>query len=146
MRKMYMSSLVCGAIFLASPVLVVSADQPEAPKEPVSIVGSKKTVLFPHDKGHEKYECVVCHHPVDGKTTYAKCATAGCHDNLVEKKGDKSLYFVMHNKSEDLKFQSCMKCHADIVAKNADLKKKLTGCSQSACHPGDKKTDEAQKS
>ena len=49
---------------------------------------------------HKTVECVVCHHPVDGKESYAKCATAGCHDNLKDKKGTNSLYYVVHAKEK----------------------------------------------
>lgn len=142
MHKFAFSGLLLAA-FCFLPFAAM-AEQPEAPKEPVAITGSKKTVMFPHDKGHEKYECVVCHHKVDGKETFAKCADAGCHDDLTGKKGEKSLYFVMHNKGADLKHQSCMSCHAKIVAEKPDLKKALTGCSQSKCHPGSGKKDEAK--
>lgn len=118
------------------------ATQPEAPKEEVPITGSKRTVMFPHNKGHENIECVVCHHPVEGKPTWKKCASSGCHDNLTEKKGESSLYFVMHSKSEELKHQSCMSCHVKTVEEKPDLKKRLTGCSGSACHPATKKAAE----
>lgn len=117
--------------------------RPEAPKEEVPIQGSKKTVMFPHNKGHENIDCVVCHHPVDGKPTWLKCASSGCHDNLKEKKGQSSLYFVMHSKSEELKHQTCMSCHVKTVAEKPDLKKRLTGCSGSACHPAAKKANDA---
>lgn len=111
------------------------ADQPAIPEQPVEVKGSKKTVMFPH-KIHEKIECVVCHHKVDGKESFDKCSTAGCHDDLESRKGMKSLYFVMHNKSAELKHQTCMSCHAKIVEEKPDLKKQLTGCTKSGCHPG----------
>lgn len=142
MIKSKVQAVICGsALLLGGACPAFCADQPEAPKEPVPITGSKKTVMFPHDKGHENIECVVCHHPVEGKPTFAKCADAGCHDDLVGKKGEKSLYFVMHNKGESLRHQSCMKCHVEVVAQKPDLKKPLTGCTQSKCHPGEKKKD-----
>ena len=65
---------------------------------------------------------------------FAKCATAGCHDDLAGKKGTKSLYYVVHNK-KDTKFQTCLQCHDKIVAEKPDLKKDLTGCAKSKCHP-----------
>lgn len=145
-----------GAYMLAVAAIIgltwgaaAAEDIPQAPKEPVAIQGSKKTVMFPHDKGHEKIDCVVCHHKVDGKETFAKCGAAGCHDDLKARKGQESLYFVMHSKSEELKHQTCMSCHLKEVAERPDLKKTLTGCSGSKCHPADKKTaepDEEDKS
>lgn len=111
------------------------ADQPAMPEQPVEVKGSKKTVMFPH-KIHDKIECVTCHHMVDGKANFQKCSTAGCHDDLESKKGEKSLYFVMHSKSAELKQQTCMTCHYKIVEEKPDLKKQLTGCTKSGCHPG----------
>ena len=104
--------------------------------------------MFPHDKGHEKIECVVCHHEVKGEPTFAKCSSSGCHDDLTAKKGENSLYFVMHSKSGDLKHQTCMSCHVQTVEDKPDLKKELTGCSGSKCHPKAKSSegDEEQKS
>lgn len=116
--------------------------QPDVPKEELAIKGSKKTVMFSHVKGHEKIECVVCHHKVNDVQTYAKCSNEGCHDNLKDRKGENSLYFVMHSKAEGLKHQTCMECHARTVAEKPDLKKQMTGCSGSWCHPGgDKKAE-----
>ena len=67
-----------------------------------------------------------------------QCATAGCHDNLKDKKGTNSLYYVMHAKEKadaPLKHQSCLSCHVKVVAEKPDLKKDLTGCAKSKCHP-----------
>lgn len=121
------------AIFLAGPVWADDV-QPQVPEQPLEIKGSKKTVMFPH-KPHDKIECVTCHHKVDGKANFQKCSDAGCHDNLTEKKGQSSLYFVMHSKSDELKHSSCLQCHAKIVAEKPELKKEMTGCKGSKCHP-----------
>lgn len=117
---------------------------PAVPSEPLPIKGSKKTVMFPHNKGHEKIECVVCHHKVNNVQTFAKCADPGCHDNLTEKKGEHSLYYVMHSKAADLKHQTCLSCHVKTVEEKPDLKKELTGCSGSKCHPKVAKKDESE--
>ena len=115
------------------------AAQPPVPADGLVLQGSnpKKSVTFNHST-HKTVECVVCHHPVDGKESYAKCATAGCHDNLKDKKGTNSLYYVMHAKEKadaPLKHQSCLSCHVKVVAEKPDLKKDLTGCAKSKCHP-----------
>ena len=34
-----------------------------------------------------------------------------------------------------LKHQSCLSCHVKVVAEKPDLKKDLTGCAKSKCHP-----------
>ena len=59
-------------------------------------------------------------------------------DNLKDKKGTNSLYYVMHAKEKadaPLKHQSCLSCHVKVVAEKPDLKKDLTGCAKSKCHP-----------
>lgn len=125
--------------FMACPcVAEEDASQPRAPEGAVAIQGSKKTVMFEHGKGHKGIECVVCHHAVNGRRTFAKCADAGCHDDLTAKKGEKSLYLVMHSKSEALRHQTCMSCHVKTVAEKPDIKKAMTGCTQSYCHPAKK--------
>lgn len=125
--------LFLGVVFTSASILANDA-VPQVPEEPLPIKGSKKTVMFPH-KPHEKVECVKCHHKVDDKANFQKCSDAGCHDNLTEKKGQSSLYYVMHSKSDELKHSSCVKCHTEFVAEKPDLKKKMTGCKGSACHP-----------
>lgn len=108
--------------------------QPAMPEQPLPMKGSQKTVMFPH-VAHSKIECIVCHHKVNDKETFQNCSSAGCHDDLSAKKGEKSLYFVVHNKSADLRHDSCMRCHAKTVEEKPDLKKELTGCKGSKCHP-----------
>ena len=119
------------AMALASPAFAA----PAAPADGLDLVGSnpKKAVKFNHST-HKTVECVVCHHPVDGKENYGKCATAGCHDDLKGKKGTKSLYYVVHSK-KDVKYQSCLQCHDKLAAEKPEMKKELTGCAKSKCHP-----------
>ena len=102
--------LSAGVLALALSVPAIAA-QPPVPADGLVLQGSnpKKPVTFNHST-HKTVECVVCHHPVDGKESYAKCATAGCHDNLKDKKGTNSLYYVMHAKEKaDAPLKS--KCH-----------------------------------
>lgn len=122
--------LICAAfLFATSPC----AAAPAVPDKPLELRGTKKAVLFPH-VAHGKIACVDCHHLVDGKESYAKCGSAGCHDDLVEKKGARSLYRVMHAR-KDTAHTTCLACHAKIVAEQPDRKKDLTGCAKSRCHP-----------
>ena len=83
---------------------------------------------------HAKVECVTCHHQVDGKESFAKCGSSGCHDDLTGKQGEKSLYYVVHTKKE-LKHNNCIGCHSKVVEGKPDLKKDLTACAKSKCHP-----------
>lgn len=98
------------------------------PDKPLELKGSKKTVMFPHAP-HQKVECVTCHHKVQDKENFQKCATAGCHDDLTAKKGEKSLFYVVHTKT-GLKHQTCLECHTKVVAEKPELKKDLTGLRQ----------------
>lgn len=132
--------LLALGILMVCPVLSAAAGRPEVPDAPLPFAGAKKTVMFDHLKGHKDIECVVCHHKVEGKETYAKCASSGCHDNLIAKKGVESLYYVVHSKSADLKHATCMTCHVRTVEEKPDLKKSMTGCTQSWCHPAQKET------
>ena len=75
-----------------------------------------------------------CHHKVDGKESFAKCGSAGCHDDLAGKQGEKSLYYVVHTKKE-LKHNNCIGCHSKVVEEKPELKKDLTACAKSKCHP-----------
>ncbi|MDR1776665.1 MAG: cytochrome c3 family protein [Desulfovibrio sp.] len=131
MKKMSFA-LLC--LFLFAAAMQALAAAPPVPTEPLALKGSKKEVMFPHAPHKDKVECVTCHHNVDGKENYQKCATAGCHDNLTEKKGEKSLYVVIHSK-EKLKHRTCFECHTNVVAEKAELKKDLLGCAKSKCHP-----------
>ena len=106
---------------------------PAAPDKPLEFKGSQKTVMFPHTV-HAKIECVTCHHQVDGKETFAKCGSSGCHDDLTGKQGEKSLYYVVHTKKE-LKHMNCFGCHSKVVEEKPELKKDLTACAKSKCHP-----------
>ena len=54
--------------------------------------------------------------------------------DLTAKKGEKSLFYVVHTKT-GLKHQTCLECHTKVVAEKPDLKKDLTGCAKSKCHP-----------
>ena len=78
--------LFLAAILTLALALPALAAQPPVPDKPLELKGSKKTVMFPHAP-HQKVECVTCHHPVQDKENFQKCATAGCHDDLTAKKG-----------------------------------------------------------
>ena len=130
--------LSAGVLALALSVPAIAA-QPPVPADGLVLQGSNpKKPVTNNPSTHKTVERVVCHHPVDGKESYAKCATAGCHDNLKDKKGTNSLYYVMHAKEKadaPLQQQSCQSCHGKVVAEKPDLKKDLTGCAKSKCHP-----------
>lgn len=113
-------------------VTCTMAEPPAAPDKTVEIVGTKKSVFFNHDT-HKEYQCVECHHLVEEKEEFRKCATEGCHDDLKERKPP-SFYGVMHAK-KDVKFSTCATCHQKLAKEAPDRKKELSGCKGSKCHP-----------
>lgn len=130
MRKILLA-LCAAALFALCAGPVTAEARPDAPAGALDFAGEKKTVKFTHE-GHKDFDCGICHHAVNGAETYEKCATAGCHDDLKGKKSP-ALYAVVHSKKE-LKFQTCMSCHAKKAAETPDKKKELTGCKGSYCH------------
>lgn len=136
MRYLLPAAMLAGACLFAPSFHedAAFAAQPAVPEKPVEMKGSKKAVLFPH-AAHSGVDCVVCHHMVDGRENFQKCSTSGCHDDLAAKKGQNSLYFVTHSRSPELKQQTCLSCHSKFVAEHEDMKKPMTGCKGSKCHP-----------
>lgn len=117
--------LVCS---LALPAI---AARPAVPTGPQKMALTKKPVMFDH-KNHVSVDCGVCHHQVDGKENYAKCASAGCHDVLGSKeKGWNSYYRLAHDRKLD---NSCLGCHVQIAKKEKSKRKALTSCKGSSCH------------
>lgn len=131
MKKMFLG--MCAALVLALTIPALAA-KPDVPADGLKMEKTKTPVVFNHST-HKSAQCGECHHPVDGKENYSKCATAGCHDVFDRKdKSVKSYYNVMHSKSK-LKFDTCMSCHQLAVEKAPDKKKDLTACKGSKCHP-----------
>lgn len=131
MRLSLASFLAAGMFAFGAPALSMAA--PQVPADGLDFAGSKKTVKFNHST-HAKEACETCHHKVDGKENFQKCATAGCHDDLTGKQPPKSLFAVVHSKKE-LAHQTCMTCHVKVAGDDAAKKKELTGCKGSKCHP-----------
>lgn len=129
MRKLFF----CGALALAVAFALPAIAAPKVPADGLKMDATKMVVTFNHST-HKAYKCGDCHHPVNGKEDFRKCNTAGCHDNMDKKdKGVHGYYNVMHGKN--LKFQSCVSCHAEVAGADAAKKKELTGCKKSSCHP-----------
>ncbi|MDR1857055.1 MAG: cytochrome c3 family protein [Desulfovibrio sp.] len=120
-------------LFLVALVVPAFAARPPEPQEPIPFNGLKFKTMFPH-KGHERVECITCHHIVDEKETYLKCATEGCHDELMDK-GSMSLYSIVHT-PEGLMHQTCIECHIKISIEAPDLKRDIVSCNKSKCHGG----------
>ena len=130
---------VCLSLFVLAVALPALAADPEAPADGLKMERTKKPVVFNHST-HKANKCVDCHHQVDGKESYAKCGSAGCHDIMDKKdKSSKGYYHIIHQK-KDLKFQGCLNCHttvatSDAVKSDAAKVKELIGCGKgSKCH------------
>lgn len=130
MRNLILSGLGLFLLALAIPAL---AAQPAVPADGLKMDLVKKGVVFNHSS-HKDIKCVECHHLVNDKEDFQKCAAAGCHDNLDRKdKSVHSYYRAIHGKK--LQHKTCLSCHQEFAAAHPDQKKELTGCKQSKCHP-----------
>lgn len=132
MRTLVLSSLALLILALAIPAI---AAQPAAPADGIKMEATQKKVVVFNHSTHKELKCVQCHHLVGGKEEFRKCATAGCHDSMDRKdKSERGYYQAMHGKTEkDIK--SCVACHTEVAAAKPDLKKELTACKGSKCHP-----------
>ncbi|ABB39976.1 cytochrome c class III [Oleidesulfovibrio alaskensis G20] len=130
MRKSLFAVMVL-ALVAAFALPVIAA---EAPADGLKMENTKMPVIFNHSS-HSSYQCADCHHPVDGKENLAKCATAGCHDVFDKKdKSVHSYYKIIHDRKATT-VATCMSCHLEAAGSDKDLKKELTGCKKSKCHP-----------
>lgn len=131
MKKIFLLGLM---LLVTAFALTAVAAAPSVPADGLELNKTKKMVVFNHST-HAAIGCSDCHHPVDGKEDYRACATAGCHDNLDQKdKSINSYYQAMHKKKGN-KYESCVSCHDKTAGADKDLKKQLTGCAKSKCHP-----------
>lgn len=133
MRSIILGSLALLVMAFAIPAL---AAQPTAPADGLKMEATQKKVVVFNHTSHKDVTCVQCHHPVQGKEEFRKCATAGCHDSMDRKdKSERGYYQAMHGKYDGQGVKSCVACHAEVAAAKPDMKKELTACKQSKCHP-----------
>ncbi len=105
-RTMFVGFMVAALVGLFCLPALYAANAPAdlTIKAPEGMKATQPPVAFSH--ANHKQECKVCHHK-DGDNPKA-CASAGCHDDTNDKKGDKSFYRAYH----DMKSQkSCVGCH-----------------------------------
>jgi cytochrome c553 len=115
MRKSLFAVMVL-ALVAAFALPVIAA---EAPADGLKMENTKMPVIFNHSS-HSSYQCADCHHPVDGKENLAKCVH--------------SYYKIIHDRKATT-VATCMSCHLEAAGSDKDLKKELTGCKKSKCHP-----------
>lgn len=133
MKKLLILVASCMIAVMALPAF---AARPDVPADGIVMSHGKqqKGVVFNHST-HTAADCAACHHPVAGVEDYRSCASEGCHP--IEK-SDQTVpvpyYNAIHNKkAKDI--DSCVSCHTKFAAANPDVKKELTGCKASKCHP-----------
>ena len=118
------------AVTLALPAIAARPAVPEGVNK--MALTPKQPVMFDH-ADHATVDCAVCHHEVDGVENFEKCSTSGCHDALGSKaKGVDSYYRIAHDRKLE---NSCLGCHVKEAKANPKLRKALTGCKGSSCHP-----------
>lgn len=131
MNKFFTMGLVCAALvcFAALPALNAA----DAPADGLKMEKTDKPVVFNHST-HTSEDCKVCHHTWDGSAAIKKCSDAGCHDVMDRKdKSVNSYYQALHNRRAER--PTCVSCHKDVAGKDKEMRKKLTSCRGSACHP-----------
>jgi len=132
-----MKSFFCITLAMAFLLCTVPAmaEKPAVPADGIKMnATTKKVVVFNHST-HKDVTCEKCHHPVEGKSEYRKCSSAGCHDSMSRKdKTAKGYYNMIHNKKL-VEIQSCLSCHVTVVKKDPSKKKELLSCKGSKCHP-----------
>lgn len=126
MKKSFLGVLAL-LIVAAFALPVIAAD---APADGLKMQATKLPVVFNHST-HAKVACVDCHHLVNGAENYSKCGNAGCHDSFDKKdKSIKGYYSLMHKNAK-----GCVACHKKAAGSDEAMKKALTGCKKSKCHP-----------
>lgn len=126
-------ALSCLLVVLLCASFVMA--QPEVPADGLKLHKTKRTVVFNHSTHKKDIACATCHHPVEGKENFAKCSTAGCHDNVTDRTdtSKKGYHNVFHN--IELKSKTCNSCHLDVATKDPSKEQALTACAESKCHP-----------
>ena len=123
-----------GLILLVSAFALTAVAAPSVPADGLKMDKTKKPVVFNHST-HAKIDCVDCHHPVNGKESFASCSSAGCHDNLDSKDKSINSYYQAMHKAKGTQYDTCVSCHITTAGADKELKKTLAGCAKSACHP-----------
>ncbi len=154
--------LTLGCATFVSIAMVVSANAAQfanIPAGPITMELTEKPVLFDHNvhtatdcsvchaqlKAHfppltvdTEKQCAGCHHKVANITPKFKCGTVGCH-NPKDKLAKRSYFKIVHDRNITLGKHhvaySCLGCHDSVAKDRPEMKKALTACSGSACHP-----------
>jgi hypothetical protein len=129
---------------LAFALPAAAAETVTAPREPVEMNWTRRTVLFSHPAhlaalgGAQGENCVFCHHPVEEENPRRSCAVKGCHDDLKSRNTDDARsYYAATHRDVKTRHWSCVSCHTQRVQRAGDEPervKRLTGCEASACH------------
>jgi len=127
---------------MAGTGLAVTADQ-EATLEPpedgleINFIKGRSerdlAVGFNHSS-HGNYKCSDCHHKTEkDKKVEGPKSCASCHDNFdVNATNGYKVYFKAMHKIKKASRPSCLSCHTKEFGNDPNM----TGCTNSACHPG----------
>lgn len=131
MKKLF-TCLVAAAIVCAFALPNLYAV--DAPADGIKMEKTSNPVVFNHST-HQAEDCEFCHHKSGGDLANIKaCSSEGCHDAFDKKdKTEKNYYKAMHGKHKTI--PTCVSCHREKAGKDKELKKKLTSCKGSVCHP-----------
>ncbi len=131
MKKVVLLSM-CALLVIALALPAVAA-RPAVPEGPIKMALTAKAPVILNHATHTTVDCAVCHHAVDGVENYQKCSDAGCHDAIGNKeKGINSYYRIAHDRKLEA---SCIGCHVSVAKAKPEMRKTLTSCKGSACHP-----------
>ncbi len=130
MKKLFVFVVAAAVLCAFALPSLFAADAPDG----IKMDKTAQPVTFNHST-HTEENCEFCHHTSGGDTAnIQKCSDAGCHD--IMDKADKtsaSYYKAMHGKHDTI--PTCVSCHREKAGADAEKKKELAGCKQSACHP-----------
>ncbi len=131
MKKLFVCVVAAAIICAFALPNLFAAD---APADGLKMDKTKTPVVFNHST-HKAEDCEFCHHKSkDNPENIKKCSSEGCHDNFDKKaKGPENYYKAIHGAGKTI--PTCLSCHKEKAGKDKDMKKKLTGCKKSACHP-----------
>lgn len=136
MRKFVLSALV---LTVAAVAFVAWASEMPETITIDDCADKKAAVEFPHAAHFEYADCVTCHHTSEGLTletaaTMEVASCASCHNEPENAETPKCSEMSLKKNHYHI---SCVGCHKEAVAKNADCKAP-TKCVD--CHPAPAKS------
>lgn len=133
MKKLFMCFVVAACVCAFALPNLYAVDPPA---DGSMMDKTKQPVAFNHST-HQDEDCEFCHHmSKDDPANIKSCSSEGCHDVFdMKDKTQQSYYKAIHGNHKTI--PTCLSCHREKAKASGDkeLKKKLTSCKGSACHP-----------